>query len=77
MQITNMSVDASTCSHLVVRGTIAGVEREIHIHRDELAIEPGELRDAFLARLRAFAKENGYSTVAQVRTNLPGKVFNL
>ena len=77
MQISNLSIDASTCSHLVVRGTVAGQERVIHFNRDELTLEPSEIRDAVVTRLRAFALENGYSTVNQVRNNLAGKVFHI
>jgi hypothetical protein len=77
MRIESMTIAPSSCGHLVVRGTVAGTERDIHITRDELQLEPDEIRDAFVARLRSFAKENGYTTVAQVRNNLPGKVFHL
>jgi hypothetical protein len=62
---------------VVLRATIGGTEYVEHITREELALEPGEVRDALVARLRSFAKENGYSTIAQVRNNLAGKVFQL
>ena len=78
MQVTNMSVDASACNHLTVRGTIAGEERVIRIHRDELSLEPDEVRTAFLMRLRSWALENSYTTANQIRNNIGGgKVFHL
>lgn len=77
MQVTNVSIAASSCDHLVISATVAGQVRTIHVSRSELALEPGEVQEAFLHRLRAFAKENGYTTVAQIRNNLAGKVFNI
>lgn len=76
MQVTNVSIAASSCDHLVISATVAGQVRYIHVSRQELAHEPGEVQEAFLHRLRAFAKENGYN-LAQLRANLPGKTFNI
>ena len=77
MIVTNMSVDASSCNHLTVRGTVAGQERVIKLHRDELTLEPEEYRTAFLMRLRSWALENNYTTANQLRNNIGGKTFYL
>lgn len=76
MQVSNVSIAASSCEHLVITATFAGQVRTIHVSRSELALEPGEAQEAFLHRLRSFAKENGYN-LAQLRANLAGKVFHV
>lgn len=76
MQVTNVSIGNSTCSHIIITATVGGQQRTIHATREELQLDPSEVREAVVARLRSFARENNY-TLAQTRTNLAGKVFDV
>jgi hypothetical protein len=77
VQITNVSIAATTCQHIEITLTVAGQQRTIKATRDELtATNIEEIRAAVLARLRSFQLENNY-TFAQVRQNLGGKVFEV
>ena len=76
MTVTNVSIAAPTCSHLVVTATIAGQVRTIHVSTSEVATEPDEYRAAFVARIRSFQLENGYN-LSQLRANLAGKTFQI
>jgi hypothetical protein len=76
--ISNIVIGPTTCAnHIDITATVAGQTRSIQLTREELQLDPGEVRDAFVARLRSFAKENNYTTIVQVRNNLAGKVFEL
>lgn len=77
MIISNIVLGSSSCGHFDITATVNGVSRTVTFYRDELTLEPDEIRDAFIARLRSFAKENNYTTITQVRTNLVGKTFQL
>jgi hypothetical protein len=76
MTVTNVSIAASTCSHLTATATINGQVRTIQVSTAEVASEPEEYRAAFVARIRSFQLENGY-TLAQLRANLAGKSFQI
>lgn len=77
MTITNIVIAPSSCGHLEVSGLVNGNPMTVSFYRDELALEPEDAKEAFIARMRSFAKENGYTTVAQVRTNVVGKTFQI
>lgn len=54
-----------------------GAARIVQINRDELGLDPDDLRTACLARIRSAVKEAGATTNAQVNTALVGKEFQV
>jgi hypothetical protein len=64
-------------NHYHIAGTVNGVARTITIHRSELDLDPTEVVDAFVARVRSDLKENSITTFAAAKTRLEGRTFQL
>lgn len=78
MKIDKITIPPSPCGHLVLRVEVNGKTHDIHVHRDDLTLDgPEEMRDAVIARVRSFARENGIGTINALRTALQGKVFHV
>lgn len=74
--ITSISLCVGT-GHATIVGTVGGNAISRTFRRTDLAIEPDDTETAVLARLRSAVKEAGASTLAQIKTALEGKTFQV
>jgi len=64
-------------NHVTISATVNGNARTVRLLRSDFALDPGELDDAAIARLRSAVKEAGATTNAQIQTALVGKTFQV
>jgi hypothetical protein len=78
MDITPTAISrCSGLNHVTITATVNGVSRTETFLRSEFDLEPGEVREAFISRMRSAIKEAGATTAAQISTALIGKNFKL
>ena len=72
--------DITRCSglgHWHFTVTVDGQSRTLTLDREDFDLNPGNLQEAFLTRVRSAVKEAGATTFAQARTALINNEFKL
>jgi hypothetical protein len=64
-------------NHVTVTGTVNGAALTQTFLRSDLDLDPSDVRDAVVTRLRSAVKEAGATTPAQISTALTGKTFQV
>ncbi len=74
--INSISLCSGT-NHAILNVTIAGVARNVTVPRSSFALDPDDRDEASLARIRSAIKESGAATLAQIKTAIEGKTFQV
>ena len=64
-------------NHIDLTITVGAQARTIHLLQSDLTLEPDELRDAVITRVRSAVKESGATTAAEVKAAIEGQTYRV